>query len=114
MNVTAAGERATSTPGKRGTSPSRGQNGLPTNVRLHERVLSGAPADLAAYVHGLHPYIRGSLDWCRETSRYRYQNGVDGPEVMRPGELHSTPPDHTEDPIPIPAIAWWWRVAGKG
>lgn len=83
-------------------------------LRLRERVLDGAPADLAAYLHGLHPYIRGSLDWCRETSRYRYQNGVDGPEVMRSGELHSTPPNHTEDPIPIPAIAWWWRVADKG
>lgn len=83
-------------------------------LRLHQRVLAGAPADLAGYLHGLHPYIRGSLDWCRETSRYRYQNGVDGAEIMRPGELHSTPPKHSEEPIPIPAIAWWWRVADTG
>jgi squalene-hopene/tetraprenyl-beta-curcumene cyclase len=82
-------------------------------LRLRDRVLAGAPADLAGYVKGLDPYIRGSLDWCRETSRYRYQNGVDGPEIMQPGELHSTPPNHTKEPIPIPAIAWWWIAAGE-
>lgn len=82
-------------------------------LRLHARVLAGAPGDLAGYIEGLHPYVRGSLDWCRETSRYRYQNGVDGPEIMRPGELHSTPPNHTQEPIQIPAIAWWWAAAGE-
>lgn len=82
-------------------------------LRLRDRVLAGAPADLAAYLHGLHPYIRGSLDWCRLTSRYRYQNGVDGPEIMTSAELHSTPPNHTTEPIQIPAIAWWWAAAGE-
>lgn len=79
-------------------------------LRLRDRILAGAPADLAAYIQGLNAYVRGSLDWCRETSRYRYQNGVDGAEIMSSGELHSTPPKHSEEPIPIPAIAWWWAA----
>lgn len=79
-------------------------------LRLHERTLAGGPADLAEYIKGLHPYVRGSLDWCRETSRYRYENGVGGAEVMRAGELHDRPPGHSEEPVPIPAITWWWHV----
>lgn len=81
---------------------------------LHERVLANAPDDLAAYLRGLHPYVRGSIDWCRYTNRYRYQNGVDGVAIMEGGDLHSTPPNHTKDPVPIPAISWWWAVDKEG
>jgi hypothetical protein len=44
--------------------------------------------------------IRGNIEWSLRVPRYGWEEHV---------EWSATPSDDNPDPIPAPAISWWWQ-----
>ncbi|MFJ1647016.1 hypothetical protein [Streptomyces sp. NPDC088258] len=73
--------------------------------RLSAQVLDGASEELRRYVSGLGQFIRGHLDWASSCPRYAVPSG---PKATPGGWWKPQPADDSLEPLPIPAIAWWW------
>ncbi|WP_459740869.1 terpene synthase family protein [Streptomyces sp. E-15] len=73
--------------------------------RLSRQVLPTASADLRRYVASLGHWIRANLEWGMTCERYR---DPDDPSPLRVRWAHAPAP-HSEEPVRIPAIAWWWQ-----
>ncbi|MFI9818781.1 terpene synthase family protein [Saccharothrix variisporea] len=73
-------------------------------LALRERV-TARPCSRALRVHldCLGQSIRGNTDWALSVPRYT----TAAPALPRPG-WSDHPSDDNPDPLPIPAIAWWW------
>ncbi|GAA3560197.1 hypothetical protein GCM10022419_046030 [Nonomuraea rosea] len=86
-------------------------------IQLRERVLLDASANLARYVTGLGHFIRGYLEWARTTPRYTIATNPGDPATIDPITMPTTwaqhPSDDSPDPLPIPAIAWWWQQGSE-
>lgn len=84
-------------------------------LRLHEQLLGQVSPGMRQYLLGLNAYISGVLQWHRETSRFRFVNGVDGELCMQGGQPAPEPLGRSAESLKIPSIAWWWHYdpAGK-
>ncbi|WP_435120342.1 terpene synthase family protein [Amycolatopsis thermoflava] len=73
-------------------------------LRLRSEVAAKpVSAALRTYLDGLGHAIRGNTDWALRVPRYHGYTG--------PGEdprWADAPSDPCPDPVPIPAITWWW------
>jgi hypothetical protein len=78
-------------------------------LRLHEHMLDHVSAPMRRYLLGLNAYISGVLQWHRITPRFRFINGVDGPECLYGGEPATQPRSLGIEPLAIASIAWWWQ-----
>jgi hypothetical protein len=75
-------------------------------LALRDQVRPGASEELRIYLDGLGHSIRGNLDWASSVARY----ASGGPQRI---EIRDEPHDSNPDPLPYPAVAWWWdRLAG--
>jgi terpene synthase-like protein len=82
-------------------------------LRRGAEVAASAPAPLARYVAGLGRWVRGYLEWAMVTTRFADpRNPTDTTPVDRfsvPATWAATPTDDSDEPLPIPSIAWWWH-----
>jgi hypothetical protein len=73
--------------------------------RLASQVLKEADSGLHQYVQGLGQFVRGHLDWASVCPRYSVPAG---PKATPGGWWKQHPSDDSLEPLPIPAISWWW------
>ncbi|GAA0465555.1 hypothetical protein ABZ951_13850 [Streptomyces sp. NPDC046215] len=73
-------------------------------LRLREQLWPRAGVELRCYLVALGHFVRGHLDWASRCARY-----VDPYDPARPVQWWKPlPADDSPEPVPIPAIAWWW------
>ncbi|MBV9025393.1 MAG: terpene synthase [Streptomycetaceae bacterium] len=79
-------------------------------LRLRHRVaVQGARSELHCYLNGLGNFIRGHLDWASRCARYSAPSVAPVAAPMSPADWWKEfPADDSQEPLPIPAIAWWW------
>ncbi|MFF3399923.1 selina-4(15),7(11)-diene synthase [Streptomyces sp. NPDC002659] len=75
-------------------------------MRVKERLLPAASPQLRQYLHNLGTFIRGAQDW--GTSSVRYTTPDDPANL--PTAFSETPTDTSDEPVDIPAVAWWWDL----
>lgn len=75
-------------------------------LRLRDHLLHSASPQLRQYLTSLNHYIRAFQDWGISSSRYTCP---DDPAQL-PTRFRETPTDDSADPLPIPAISWWWDM----
>lgn len=82
-------------------------------VRLHAQALPAAGPALRRYLTDLAYVVPGNVAWSLKTARYTTIYGLGGAQIGTV-DLHGgwtqAPADELLDPLPIPAIAWWWRL----
>ncbi|MBB2910322.1 hypothetical protein FHS43_001585 [Streptosporangium becharense] len=83
-------------------------------VRLREQVLPTASAPLRHYVNALGTSMRATVDVGVTTARYTNPDGAHPGAVHITSSLTDRPPVGAADPLPIPAIAWWWDLLDRG
>lgn len=75
-------------------------------LHLREEVQAAPHSDaLAAYLRCLGHAIRGNTDWALRVPRYTGYGEVPAP---RGPAWADGPSDPRRDPLPVPAVAWWW------
>ncbi|HEX2133473.1 MAG TPA: hypothetical protein VHH15_18140 [Actinophytocola sp.] len=72
-------------------------------IALRERVRTGAGEELRIYLDGLGHAIRGNIDWAATVPRY-----VTGAPDAVASPTRDEPHDPNPDPLPFPAVSWWW------
>jgi hypothetical protein len=77
-------------------------------LRLSDRTRRGASTELHAYLDALGQIIRANNDWGFHAPRYTTALGSGF--GARRAEYSQKPSVSREDPVPVPAIAWWWRL----
>jgi hypothetical protein len=70
-------------------------------LELRDRVRATASEELRTYLDGLGHGIRGNIDWAAGVPRYL----PGGPLRI---EISDEPYDTNSDPLPYPAVSWWW------
>ncbi|GAA1940519.1 terpene synthase family protein [Kitasatospora viridis] len=81
-------------------------------LRLRADLLPGADQNLRALIAGMEHTWRAILDWGFTSARYTRRDPGSEPYQVFPGWAEQ-PHDTSPDPLPYPAIAWWWeQVAG--
>ncbi|MBB1245651.1 terpene synthase [Streptomyces durbertensis] len=75
-------------------------------TRLRERLLEDASPELSQYLTSLGHYIRGAQDWGITSLRY---TTPDDPAPL-PTVFSDTPTEGSDEPLDIPAVAWWWDM----
>jgi hypothetical protein len=70
-------------------------------LALRDRVRPTASEELRTYLDGLGHGIRGNIDWAAGVPRYL----PGGPLRIEVGD---EPYDTNPDPLPYPAVSWWW------
>lgn len=86
-------------------------------VELRDEVLYGKhDPKVEIYIEALENYIIGGILWCQETTRYRFLEGVETgtPTFTASGFTDKARGSALSEPVPIPAIAWWWQVGACG
>ncbi|GAA0667182.1 hypothetical protein GCM10010193_18470 [Kitasatospora atroaurantiaca] len=75
-------------------------------VRLCDSLRRQGSPQLRQYLDSLEAFIRGAQDWGISSLRYTTPDDpADLPEAFR-----ETPTDDSQEPLDIPAIAWWWDL----
>jgi hypothetical protein len=75
-------------------------------LQLREDVIAGPHSGaLGAYLDCLGHAIRGNTDWALRVPRYSGYGQSPAPDGPSWAER---PSDPRHDPLPIPAVAWWW------
>ncbi len=81
-------------------------------LRLSDRLLPGASVELRSYLSDLGHLLRGNIEWSMRVPRYNSLGSADQPPgrtaTMFPGWADQ-PADGSLEPLPLPAIAWWWN-----
>ncbi|MGW8782603.1 terpene synthase family protein [Streptomyces sp. NPDC055796] len=72
-------------------------------LRLREQILQDAPQDLHRYMTGIDLVVSGNINFGMKTARYLLP---DSPYTV---SRVDKPSDPTPDPLPYPALAWWWN-----
>jgi hypothetical protein len=80
---------------------------LTAYLALRDQVLDSADPQLTCFIAGLDAWNRGNIDW--SASCARYINAIDG--HRSPIALSSEPRGSFLEPILLPSIRWWWRLA---
>jgi hypothetical protein len=75
-------------------------------TRLYEELRTQASPQLRQYLRSLASFIRGAQDWGISSLRY---TTPDDPAQL-PTTFHDMPTDSSHEPLPIPAISWWWDL----
>lgn len=75
-------------------------------LRLRDELAVTGSPQLRQYLENLGTFIRGAQDW--GISSHRYTTPED-PAAL-PTTFRDTPTDDSDEPLDIPAIAWWWDV----
>ncbi len=78
-------------------------------LRLREQIWPRAGVELRCYLVALGHFVRGHLDWASGCARYRDPYGNADVDWWKPA-----PSDDSPDPLPVPAIAWWWDQLDTG
>ncbi|GAB2809496.1 terpene synthase family protein [Streptomyces daliensis] len=78
-------------------------------LALRDRALRHAGPALTRYVTDLGHYIRANADWGTSAGRYRNPDGRSPDAVSIRHEWTDDAPDFSGEPLPLPAIAWWWH-----
>ncbi|TDD95156.1 selina-4(15),7(11)-diene synthase [Actinomadura rubrisoli] len=73
-------------------------------LRLRDMLSAEATGDLRQYLAGLSSFIRAAQDWGITSRRYTTPHDP----APLPTGFATEPTDDSTDPLPIPAIAWWW------
>ncbi|HET9380471.1 MAG TPA: hypothetical protein VFP69_06540 [Streptomyces sp.] len=78
-------------------------------TRLRDAVSADGPA-LARYAHDLGHVVRGNLEWCHASARYRAPDpaGTPGAVPLPPLVVTGDPGGIDPAPLDLPATAWWW------
>lgn len=82
-------------------------------LRVREQTLPGASPPLRSYLMGLGHGIRGNIDWALGVQRYTSTDDLaapPGPGQPREPGWADKPSDASPEPLPIPAIRWWWQL----
>ncbi|MGW7358722.1 selina-4(15),7(11)-diene synthase [Streptomyces sp. NPDC054802] len=74
--------------------------------RVSEHLADHGSPQLRQYLHSLRCFIRGAQDWGISSVRY---TTPEDPANM-PSVFTDIPTDDSEEPLDIPAIAWWWDL----
>lgn len=75
-------------------------------LRLRDDLLGSASPRLRQYLTSLSHFIRAFQDWGISSTRYT----CPGDPARLPTRFRDTPTDDSTDPLPIPAISWWWDL----
>lgn len=81
-------------------------------VRLHAQALPAAGPALRRYLTDLAYVVPGNVAWSLKTARYTTIYGTGSAQIGTvdlQGGWTAAPADELLEPLPIPAIAWWWR-----
>lgn len=81
-------------------------------VVLRDEILRGEHHPLVPqFIDVLETYICGCIAWCQVAPRYRFVEGIKDGELAfaTPGFTRNSS-DISTEPLPIPSIAWWWKV----
>ncbi len=85
-------------------------------LRVADEVRADASPELDRYVYGLGEWIRGYLAWAMSTGRYldprNPTDRIAADPVTMPGTWKERASDDRLDPLPLPAITWWWDQLG--
>ncbi|MFF7415421.1 terpene synthase family protein [Streptomyces lydicus] len=81
-------------------------------LRLSEQLARDACPELRRYLISLGHYISGCIEW--QNVAPRYASPRNRHELPVPGATYGitwrdAPSDASTEPLPIPAIAWWWE-----
>ncbi|MEC4019561.1 terpene synthase family protein [Streptomyces sp. H27-D2] len=83
-------------------------------LRLRDQLALDSGWELNRYVATLAQWVRAHLDWALASPRYLTPLGADSPPgtwAQLPTSYAPRPTDDNLEPLPIPAVAWWWRCA---
>ncbi|WTW99712.1 terpene synthase [Streptomycetaceae bacterium NBC_01309] len=75
-------------------------------LRERARLLTSAGPELRQYLGSLGAFIRAAQDWGVTSVRYT----TPGDPAELPDRFRDTPTDADREPLPIPAISWWWEL----
>ncbi|MFF8842984.1 selina-4(15),7(11)-diene synthase [Streptomyces sp. NPDC015127] len=75
-------------------------------MRLSRQLSEQGSPQLRQYLRSLSSFIRGAQDWGISSVRY---TTPDDPANLPP-VFSDTPTDDRNEPLDIPAIAWWWDL----
>ncbi|MBT2544143.1 hypothetical protein J7E99_26420 [Streptomyces sp. ISL-44] len=81
-------------------------------VRLRERLARGADEQLGRYLISLEHWIAGDTEYHNRAPRYaspRNRNVLPVEGASYGITWSDTPSDPSVEPLPIPALAWWWQ-----
>ncbi|MFD8992985.1 hypothetical protein ACFVZ4_33695 [Streptomyces goshikiensis] len=81
-------------------------------VRLREQLGRGAGEQLGRYLVQLEQWIAGDTEYHNRAPRYaspRNRNALPAAEASFDIVWSDTPSDPSVEPLPIPALAWWWQ-----
>ncbi|NUL07098.1 hypothetical protein HRW07_28485 [Streptomyces lunaelactis] len=81
-------------------------------VRLRELLARDADEQLARYLRSLEHWIAGDIEYHNRAPRYASPRNCNELPVQGASydiTWRDTPSDPSVEPLPIPAIAWWWQ-----
>ncbi|MBB5122549.1 hypothetical protein GO002_25985 [Streptomyces eurocidicus] len=73
-------------------------------LRLREQLWPRSGVELRCYLVALGQFVRGHLDWASACARYADPYGTAEPARW----WKPAPADDSLEPLPLPAVAWWW------
>lgn len=79
-------------------------------LRQRDALQAGAGPRLRQYLTSTTDFIRAFQDWGISSVRYTCP---DDPAAL-PSVFRDTPTDDSLEPLPIPAVAWWWELRPDG
>jgi Terpene synthase family 2, C-terminal metal binding len=77
---------------------------------LRDRLLPGLSEPARRYAGGLSYGIRGNAEWGLRVPRYVSRGVTPGETDTADLTWAERPLDSSDEPLPIPTIAWWWDV----
>ncbi|WP_405700152.1 terpene synthase family protein [Streptomyces sp. NBC_00069] len=81
-------------------------------VRLREQLAQGADVQLGRYLAALEHWIAGDTEYHDRAPRYaspRNRNALPVEGASYGITWTGTPSDPSVEPLPVPALAWWWQ-----
>jgi hypothetical protein len=83
-------------------------------LRVRDQLAKEAGWELNQYADSLGRWVRAHLNWGLASPRYLRPLGTRSPSetwARLPTTFADRPVDAAPEPLPVPAIAWWWHCA---